>query len=104
MTADPVREALAGVVSAWETLSGGHHSVRAVQKWLVEQMKPAIDNARLALSAPPAPDQLARLREAAQAVVDAWTADEGDIPTSVKSIVRLRTALASPPPREQEKK
>ena len=43
------RDALVGMVKAWEQLSGGHHSVNAIQAWLINDMKPAIDKCREAL-------------------------------------------------------
>lgn len=43
-------DALNEVIDAWEALPGGrHHSIVDVQEWLVETMKPAIDNARRAI-------------------------------------------------------
>lgn len=41
------------LVSAWEVLPGGHYSTEIIQKWLVEQMKPAIDKVRAALAGAP---------------------------------------------------
>lgn len=42
-----------GIVSAWEALPGdGYYGLRIVQEWLVDRMKPAMDNLRAALSNP----------------------------------------------------
>jgi len=42
-------EALEGMVAAWEATKSGNTTVREIQRWLVEDMKPAIDKARAAL-------------------------------------------------------
>lgn len=44
------RKQLKDIVKAWESLSEGNHSVNVVQNWLVDKMKPAIDNARETLN------------------------------------------------------
>lgn len=44
-------EALRNLVTAWEATKSGKTSVREIQRWLVEDMKPAIDAARRALAA-----------------------------------------------------
>ncbi len=42
-----MRAALHRLVDAWESLPGGsNRSALQVQAWLIETMKPAIDNAR----------------------------------------------------------
>lgn len=43
------REALEQVVKAWEATKPGNTSVREIQRWLIEDMKPAIDDARKVL-------------------------------------------------------
>ncbi|MER8941306.1 hypothetical protein NKH82_17625 [Mesorhizobium sp. M0915] len=43
-------EALRNVVTAWEATKSGKTSVREIQRWLVEDMKPAIDAARRSLA------------------------------------------------------
>ncbi|MER9665493.1 hypothetical protein [Mesorhizobium sp. M0203] len=45
-----VVEALRNVVTAWEATKSGKTSVREIQRWLVEDMKPAIDAARRSLA------------------------------------------------------
>jgi len=45
-------EALRELIAAWESLDGNrHYSSRKVEEWLADMMKPAIDNARAALTA-----------------------------------------------------
>lgn len=44
-----LEEANKATVAAWEVLSEGQQSVRAVEKWLSDDMKPAIDGLRTAL-------------------------------------------------------
>lgn len=46
------RSALRCVVDAWEATKSGETSVSEIQRWLVDDMKPAIDRARSALSQP----------------------------------------------------
>jgi hypothetical protein len=51
-----MREALERVVTDWDALPGPrHYTPTETNKWLRGYMKPAIDNARQALSAPPTP-------------------------------------------------
>lgn len=39
------------MVTAWESLPGNtHHSVSRAQRWIVEDMKPAVDKLRAALN------------------------------------------------------
>jgi len=45
-----VREALRNVIMAWEATKPGNTTTREIQRWLVEDMKPAVDAARAALS------------------------------------------------------
>lgn len=40
------KQALKRIVSAWESLPEGHHSPHAVERWMREKMKPAIDACR----------------------------------------------------------
>ncbi len=42
-------EVLRGVVAAWEMLPSGHYGASQIDRWLREDMKPAIDAARAAL-------------------------------------------------------
>jgi len=46
--------ALRGLVSAWEVLGGGNYGPSRIQRWLIDDMKPAIDDARAMLAALPA--------------------------------------------------
>lgn len=39
-------EAIKNIVKAWESTKSGNTSVKEIQRWLVEDMKPAIDLAR----------------------------------------------------------
>lgn len=48
--AEEQRRAMAGMVEGWERLSEGHHSGRVIQRWLVDDMKPAIDAVRLVIN------------------------------------------------------
>ena len=43
------RAALEALVEAWESLSVGNYSPARIQRWLNEDMKPAIDAARTVL-------------------------------------------------------
>jgi len=52
MTTQTVNIALSGVISAWEATKPGDTTKTEIQRWLVEDMKPAIDVARLALAEP----------------------------------------------------
>jgi hypothetical protein len=45
--------ALRGVISAWEATKPGETTPREIHRWLVEDMKPAIDQARAALVSEP---------------------------------------------------
>lgn len=45
--------ALRGVIAAWEATKAGETTPREIQRWLVEDMKPAIDEARSAVGAHP---------------------------------------------------
>lgn len=47
---EPQLNALIGVVRAWNALSAGYYSPREIQFWLSNDLKPAIDAARSALS------------------------------------------------------
>ena len=47
--------ALMNIIEAWDKLAGGHHSVRTVQTWLINDMKPAVDECRAALAISPQP-------------------------------------------------
>lgn len=50
-TKQGLRDALANVVAAWESLPGGcHYSPREVETWLRTQMTPAVNGARAALT------------------------------------------------------
>ena len=40
------KKLLKEIVEAWESLPEGEHSYSIIQNWLVEDMKPAIDNIR----------------------------------------------------------
>lgn len=43
-------DALNNLIDAWESLPGGrHYSKKDIQKWLMNQMKPAVDKARKSL-------------------------------------------------------
>lgn len=43
-------ERLREIVEAWESLEGDkNYGIKVVEKWLIDDMKPAIDNIRLAL-------------------------------------------------------
>lgn len=42
------------IIAAWEALPGGQQSVRRVERWLAEDMKPVIDKARSEVPAAPA--------------------------------------------------
>ena len=48
-------EALQAVVSAWEATKAGDTTVPEIQRWLIEDMKPAIDAARRILASPAEP-------------------------------------------------
>jgi hypothetical protein len=51
-----VRKAAKNLVKAWESLPGNvHYKPGQVQKWLMEDMKPAIDELREALKKPTKP-------------------------------------------------
>ena len=40
-------EAIIKVVKAWNSIAGNpYNSIRATEKWLIEEMKPAIDQCR----------------------------------------------------------
>ena len=43
------QDALQAVIYAWEALSEGNYSADVIQRWLVNDMKPAIDEARFTL-------------------------------------------------------
>lgn len=45
-----VTEALRNLISAWEKLPPGNYRPHEVQRWLKEDMKPAVDEARAALA------------------------------------------------------
>ncbi|WP_341989801.1 hypothetical protein [Azorhizobium sp. AG788] len=47
------REALRAVVAAWENTKSGQTNRAEIQRWLIEDMKPAIDAARSVLAAEP---------------------------------------------------
>lgn len=48
---DAAVAALASVIVAWESLTGNrHYSSKVVEAWLIDKMKPAIDQARAALA------------------------------------------------------
>jgi hypothetical protein len=63
-------EALQAVVSAWEATKAGDTTVPEIQRWLIEDMKPAIDAARRILASPaePAAHSLQTLAPASDAV------------------------------------
>jgi hypothetical protein len=45
-----VWSALDAVIEAWESLEGGtNHSPRVIERWLAEQMSPAISRARVVM-------------------------------------------------------
>ena len=81
-------EPLKAVVAAWEALPGGrNYSQRVVQDWLVDDMKPAIDAARVAIAlSDPLSDLVARFSaallgklrdaEAKYGYSDAWARDD----------------------------
>jgi hypothetical protein len=52
-----LRHALQNLVTAWEATMPGDTTVAEIQRWLVDDMKPAIDDARAALSAITSPVQ-----------------------------------------------
>jgi len=41
-----LHSALSAVVTAWESTPSGYTTGREIQRWIVEDMKPAIDGAR----------------------------------------------------------
>lgn len=50
-----IREAIADTIKAWESLAGDkRYSYKDIEDWLKEQMQPAIDKLRAALSHKPA--------------------------------------------------
>jgi hypothetical protein len=63
-----LRHALQNLVTAWEATMPGDTTVAEIQRWLVDDMKPAIDDARAALSAITSPVQTREdgIREAAK--------------------------------------
>ncbi|TPM39627.1 hypothetical protein [Mesorhizobium sp. B2-3-4] len=73
-----VNDALQNVVRAWEATKSGETSVSEIQRWLVEDMKPAIDAARTALSASPVCRAGGRVAVAPIAIVNSYArlADE----------------------------
>ena len=40
------------VIKAWESLSEGSYGIKTIQRWILYDMKPAIDNLRIALGLP----------------------------------------------------
>jgi len=50
-----LREAAKGIKAAWEGLPEGIHTSQTIQVWLVQEMKPAMDSLRAALSTRPTP-------------------------------------------------
>ena len=46
---DRLRTQLQNVITAWEALPGGHYSPGRIERWLVDDMKPAIDTARASI-------------------------------------------------------
>ncbi len=45
-----LEDALGKIIGAWESVSEGHHSIRIMQKWLCDDMAPAMTVARAALA------------------------------------------------------
>ena len=44
---EELREGIRDTIRAWEAIPGNqHHTIKVVQKWLVDDMKPSIDNLR----------------------------------------------------------
>lgn len=43
---------LRDIIRAWESLPEGRHNVETVQKWLIDEMKPAISRVREAIPRP----------------------------------------------------
>lgn len=37
------------LLDAWNVLKSGNYSPKTIEKWLIEEMKPAVDKLRLAL-------------------------------------------------------
>lgn len=44
-----LKQSAENLIKAWESLSGGNHSPRIIGRWLLDDMKPAIDELREAL-------------------------------------------------------
>lgn len=47
LSAEP---ALEKIIKAWENTKAGNTTVKEIQRWLIEDMKPAIDAGRAALA------------------------------------------------------
>jgi hypothetical protein len=45
-----MEDALSKIIDAWENTKPGKTSTDEIQRWLIEDMKPAIDNARKILN------------------------------------------------------
>lgn len=53
--ADEIEQSLIDVIRAWEIIPGGtSYTSEVIQQWLIVDMKPAIDRARVALGRPEA--------------------------------------------------
>lgn len=46
MASNKEKELLNQVVDAWESLKGGEYNTDIIEKWLVEDMKPILDDIR----------------------------------------------------------
>lgn len=44
------REALQKIIKAWENTKAGNTTVKEINRWLIEDMKPAIDAGRAVLA------------------------------------------------------
>ena len=44
-----LKKAATKLINAWESLDSGNHSIHSIQHWLVDEMKPAMDDLRKAI-------------------------------------------------------
>lgn len=76
-----VREALEGLITAWEATKAGNTTKDEIQRWLIEDMKPAVDHARAVLAASSPLTDAARdvlLERHRQVNSEGWTPEHDD--------------------------